>query len=75
MIDLEDRVPSYVIIGVLGMNLFMNFIMTCGIMKSKENYDSYMQTYSEAYVCTYTFIKFFTLLISHKGFYLTFARY
>lgn len=44
-------------------------------MKSKENYDEYLQKYSEAYVCTYRFIKFFTLLISHKGFYLSFARY
>jgi hypothetical protein len=75
MIHVEEKLPFYVICGAIGLNLFLNFIMTCGIMKSKENYDLYLQKYSEAYSCTYRIIKFFTLFVSHKGFFFSFARY
>lgn len=75
MINVDEKLPFYVICGACGFNFFLNFIMTCGIMKSKENYDDYLNRYSHRYSHTYNFIKFFTLLISHKGFYFSFARY
>lgn len=42
MINIKEKLPFYVICGALGFNIFLNFIMTCGIMKSKENYDIYV---------------------------------
>jgi hypothetical protein len=42
MINIEEKLALYVICGALGFNLFLNFIMTCGIMRSKENYDMYV---------------------------------
>jgi hypothetical protein len=42
MINIEEKLPFYVISGAIGFNLLLNFIMTCGIMRSKENYDVYV---------------------------------
>jgi hypothetical protein len=46
MLNVEEKLPFYVVCGAAGLNFFLNFIMTCGIMKSKENYDEYLNRYS-----------------------------
>jgi hypothetical protein len=75
MYNVDEKLPFYVVCGACGLNFFLNFIMTCGIMKSKEHYDDHLSDYQERYTCTYRLIKIFTLFVSHKGFYFTFARY
>ncbi len=45
MINIEEKLPFYVILGAIGFNFLLNFIMACGILKSKENYDRYVQRY------------------------------
>ena len=75
MKQLEQMLPFYVICGAIGMNFFLNFLMTCGIMKSKEITDDYISEYAERFSWTYRLIKVFTFCISHKGFYIGFARY
>jgi hypothetical protein len=75
MVDLQEKLPFYVICGALGLNLFLNFVMTCGIMRSKSNYDRYIQKYQETHSCSYRIIQCLSLLISHKWFYISFNRY
>jgi len=75
MYNVNQKLPFNVVCGAIGLNFFLNFVMTCGIMRSKETYDTYLNEYSEKYQCTYRFIKFFMFFVSHKGFYMSFARF